>query len=131
MIGMSLISYSDALHIYSNPQIRQSESNTRLLDRISSNLANYNRLKTLESSIPKSWLGYSEGDEPQSEIIADSQEVGLEKRGSWERRESCHVVCSHCAEYASRRVAALCKSECKWQGDAYKVCLTLWTLIVQ
>ncbi|ELU13348.1 hypothetical protein CAPTEDRAFT_186022 [Capitella teleta] len=50
------------------------------------------------------------------------------KRDSTIRAGSCSTICNFCRDVVSRRVAALCLGECEWDGDAFKVCLTVWSI---
>ena len=42
-------------------------------------------------------------------------------------QQKCKVVCGFCASIASSRLAAMCSSECEWNGRSYQACLTVWT----
>ena len=42
-------------------------------------------------------------------------------------QDKCKIVCGFCAVIASSRMAALCSSECDWNGRYYQACLTVWT----
>lgn len=50
------------------------------------------------------------------------------KRDMTKKGGSCLSICRYCRSVASRRVAALCHVECEWEGDAFKICMTLWAI---
>ncbi len=45
------------------------------------------------------------------------------REGVWTRDHVCAAVCAHCGRVAARRVAALCSSECLWEGHHFKACM--------
>ena len=50
------------------------------------------------------------------------------RRGAYGKEHICDLVCGHCMEVASRRVASLCSHECLWEGHHFKACMTYYSL---
>ena len=63
--------------------------------------------------------------EEESEEAAEAEERSLlnPRRG-----RTCQVVCRFCAAIANSHVAALCESECLWNGKNFRTCLTVFSL---
>ena len=63
----------------------------------------------------------------RNNIHFDEMVIG-HRRGSWGKEHLCELVCGHCMEVASRRVASLCSLECLWEGHHFKACMTYYSL---